>query len=103
MRKEILLPAVAVAGGGAGFVLRRWELATAFEADTGLPIPGAPATLALIALSVAMAAVLALLCRGKYPSFTGYDEAFQAKGNTLYATAMVLSAFLLLGAAVLIG
>ncbi len=91
-------------GGGwrrAGFVLRRWELATAFEADTGLPIPGAPATLALIALSVAMAAVLALLCRGKYPSFTGYDEAFQAKGNTLYATAMVLSAFLLLGAAVL--
>ena len=101
MRKEILLPAVAVAGGGAGFVLRRWELATAFEADTGLPIPGAPATLALIALSVAMAAVLALLCRGKYPSFTGYDEAFQAKGNTLYATAMVLSAFLLLGAAVL--
>ena len=48
-----------------------------------------------------MAAVLALLCRGKYPSFTGYDEAFQAKGNTLYATAMVLSAFLLLGAAVL--
>ena len=27
MRKEILLPAVAVAGGGAGFVLRRWELA----------------------------------------------------------------------------
>ena len=35
MRKEILLPAVAVAGGGAGFVLRRWELATAFEADTG--------------------------------------------------------------------
>ena len=101
MRKEILLPAVAVAGGGAGFVLRRWELATAFEADTGLPIPGAPATLALIALSVAMAAVLALLCRGKSPSFTGYDEAFQAKGNTLYATAMVLSAFLLLGAAVL--
>ena len=101
MRKEILLPAVAVAGGGAGFVLRRWELATAFEADTVLPIPGAPATLALIALSVAMAAVLALLCRGKYPSFTGYDEAFQAKGNTLYATAMVLSAFLLLGAAVL--
>ena len=101
MRKEILLPAVAVAGGGAGFVLRRWELATAFESDAGLPIPGAPATLALIALSVAMAAVLALLCRGKYPSFTGYDEAFQAKGNTLYATAMVLSAFLLLGAAAL--
>ena len=37
MRKEILLPAVAVAGGGAGFVLRRWELATAFEADMQIP------------------------------------------------------------------
>lgn len=67
MRKEILLPAVAVAGGGAGFVLRRWELATAFEADTGLPIPGAPATLALIALSVAMAAVLGPALPGQIP------------------------------------
>ena len=47
---------VAIAGGAAGFALRRWELATAFEADTGLPIDGAPATLALIALSVVMAA-----------------------------------------------
>ena len=26
MRKEILLPAVAVAGGGAGFVLSRWTV-----------------------------------------------------------------------------
>ena len=99
MRKEILLPAVAAAGGVVGFAFRRWELATAFEADTGLPIDGAPATMALIVLSVVMAAVLALLCRGKYPAFTGYDQAFQAKGNTAYATAGILSAFLLLGAA----
>ena len=102
MRKEIILPAVAAAGGVAGFALRRWELATAFEPDTGLPIAGAPATIALIALSVVMAVVLALLCRGKYPAFTGYDEAFQARGNTLYATATVLSAFLLLAAAALL-
>ena len=45
MRKEILLPAVAAAGGVVGFAFRRWELATAFEADTGLPIDGAPATM----------------------------------------------------------
>ena len=102
MRKEILLPAVAIAGGAAGFALRRWELATAFEADTGLPIDGAPATMALIVLSVVMAVVLALLCRGKYPAFTGYDQAFQAKGNTAYATAGILSAFLLLAAAALL-
>ena len=38
MRKDILLPGVAVAGGAAGFLLRRWELSTAFEPDTGLPV-----------------------------------------------------------------
>ena len=43
MKKEILLPALAAAGGAAGFALRRWELATAFEPDTGLPIAGMPA------------------------------------------------------------
>uniref|UniRef100_UPI003FEE5004 hypothetical protein n=1 Tax=Dysosmobacter welbionis TaxID=2093857 RepID=UPI003FEE5004 len=104
MRKEIVLPAATVAVGAAGFLLRRWELATAFEPDTGLHIPGSPATWALIALSAALAAALVLLCRGKYPDFAGgYDQAFQAKGNTLYATAMILSAFLLLAAALCAG
>ena len=102
MRKEILLPAVAAAGGVVGFAFRRWGLATAFEPDTGLPIDGAPATMALIVLSMVMAVVLALLCRGKYPAFSGYDQAFQAKGNTAYATAGILSAFLLLAAAALL-
>ena len=97
MRKEIVLPAVAVVCGGAGFALRRWELSTAFEAGTGLPIPGAAATLALAGFSVLTAAVLALLCRGKYPAFSGYGPAFRAKGNTLYAMAGILAAFLLLG------
>lgn len=99
MRKEILLPAIAVVGGGAGFALRRWELATAFEPDTGLPIPGAPATTALIALSVLVAAALLLLSLvGRYPRFEGYGQAFHAQGNTLYAMAGVLSGFLLIGA-----
>ena len=99
MRKEILLPAIAVVGGGAGFALRRWELATAFEADTGLPISGASATMALIALSVVVAAVLLILSfMGKYPRFSGYDQAFSAKNNTLYAMAGILSGFLLIGA-----
>ena len=47
MRKEILLPGIAVAGGAAGLALRRWELATAFEppeAGFRLHIPGSPAT-----------------------------------------------------------
>lgn len=99
MRKEILLPAVAVVGGLAGFGLRWWELATAFEPDTGLPIAGAPATYTPIAFSVVMAAVLLILSLTvKYPQFQGYGQAFSAKGNTLYATVGVLSGFLLIGA-----
>lgn len=101
MRKEILVPAVAVIGGGAGFALRRWGLDTGFEPDTGLPIPGAPANLALIALSVVMVVLLALLCWGKKGNLSGYSQAFRAQGNTLYATAGVLSGFLLLGAGAL--
>ena len=96
MRKEIILPAVAVVCGGAGYALRRWELATAFEAGTGLPISGAPATLALAGFSAAAAVLLALLCRGNYPVMSGYGPAFRAKGNTLYAVMGVIAAFLLL-------
>lgn len=102
MRKEIIVPAVAVIGGGVGFALRRWGLDTGFEPDTGLPIPGAPATMALIALSVVMVVLLALLCWSGKTAFSGYGQAFQAKGNTLYATAGVISGFLLLGAGVLL-
>lgn len=101
MRKEILVPVVAVLGGGVGFALRRWGLNAGFEPDTGLPIPGAPSNLALIALSVVMVVVLALLCRGKYPPFSGYAQAFRAKGNLAYATAVVCSGFLLLAAGAL--
>ena len=102
MRKELLIPAVAVAGGAAGFALRRWELATGFVPDTGLPIPGAPSNLALIALSAAMAALLALLClAGRGHSLAGYRQAFQAEGCTAYAGAGTLSGFLLLAAGAL--
>lgn len=96
MRKDILLPGVAVAGGAAGFLLRRWELSTAFEPDTGLPVAGAPATWALIALTVVVAAVLAVLCRGTHRVFPGgYDEAFGAPNNALYLTVLVAAAFLM--------
>lgn len=102
MRKEIVLPSLAVGGGIVGLLLRRWELATAFEADTGLVTPDMPSTWALIIWSALLAAAFILLCRGKHRSFAGgYDAAFAAKGNTVYITAMVLAAFLLLASAVL--
>ncbi len=101
MRKAIVLPATALLGGVAGFFLRRWELATAFEADTGLPIPNAPAFWALVLLSLAVAAGLAFFLRGTHKATQGgYDQAFAAKGNTVYVTITVLAAFLLLAAAV---
>ncbi len=99
MPKEIIVPAAAAAGGIAGFFLRRWELSSAFEPETGLPIPMAPATLALIGLSAVMAAVLLVLCLGKHSVFPGgYDQAFQARGSTAYVLAMTLAAFLFLAA-----
>lgn len=103
MRKHIIVPAAALTCGVIGFFLRRWELASAFEADTGLPISGAPASLALIGLSLVVAVALWALCAGKHSQFPGgYDQAFQAPGSTAYVGAMVLAAFLLLGTGALL-
>ena len=98
MRKNVLLPGAALLAGMVGFALRKWELAAAFEPDTGLSIPGAPATLVLIAWSVLAAAVLILLTRRGGES-RPFDETFAADGSPLYLTASVVSAFLLLASA----
>lgn len=103
MRKEFLLPALALGGGLAGLALRLWELSSAFEADTGLPVAGAPATLVLAGFSAAVLLALVLLCRGTGRGFQGsYDEAFQAAGSTPYLTVMVAAAFLMAGSGVLL-
>lgn len=103
MRKEFLLPALALGGGLAGLALRLWELSSAFEADTGLPVAGAPATLVLAGFSAAVLLALVLLCRGTGRGFQGsYDEAFQAAGSTPYLTMMVAAAFLMAGSGVLL-
>ncbi len=88
MKKDVLLPLLALAAGIVGFALRRVQLAAGFEPDTGLAIPWAPSALALILFSLAAAAVLLLLCRGALRPFRGYDDAlvchdpgFRAMGN----------------------
>lgn len=95
MRKNIPLFA-ALLGGAVGFGLRKWQLAAGFEPDTGLPIPGAPSAMILALLSVlAAAAVVVLILPNK--ARLPRELAFSAgKDNSLYLTAVVLSAFLLL-------
>ena len=102
MRKELILPVTAIVGGAAGFFLRRTELATAFEPDTGLPIDGMPVTWALIALSAAVAVAALLLCLGTGKgSRGGYDEAFQARDVVPYMAGMAAGALLTAAAGVL--
>lgn len=100
MQKRNLPVALALIGGAVGLGLRRWQLATGFEPDTGLPIPGAPAYLALLVFSALMALVLMALLYPLKGSWS-YDVAFAARSNELYMACVTLGAFLLLGSAVL--
>ena len=63
MDKRFFLPLAAVLGGAAAFVLRLLQDQTGFEAESGLPISGNPAGIALLVLLAAMAAVFWLLGR----------------------------------------
>lgn len=90
MRKDIILPALALAGGGAGFLLRLWQYASAYDPASQLFDTGAPASLALVAWAVVMGALALLLGRGGAPlekpeeSFlcpsTGYMTVMTAAG-----------------------
>lgn len=63
MDKRYALPLAAALGGAAACVLRLLQNHTGYEADTGLPIPGNFAALALAVLLVGLAAALALAAR----------------------------------------
>ena len=99
MAKKYLPPLIALISGAVGFGLRKWQLAAAFEPDTKLAIPNAPSALALVVFSLAVALFLLGLCRGQEKKLT-WDVAFAAgRQNTVFVTALLLSAILLLGSA----
>lgn len=85
-KKAFWIPAAAVAFGVAGYFLRTWELQTGFDVKTGLAYSDAPAHTAVIALSVAAAAIAvlvsALLARKNRFGDT-CREAFSARGSFL--------------------
>ncbi len=76
MRKDIILPALAVAGGAAGFFLRRWQLASAYQPDLGLFVNGAPATCALLGFTALMAVVFLLSSLKKREGLDDFLPAF---------------------------
>lgn len=63
MKKQLMLPLAAAAGGAAALVLRLLQNKTGFEASTGLPIPGNAPGIALAALLAVLAVALCLLTR----------------------------------------
>ncbi len=99
MRRDILLPALALAGGTGGFLLRRWQWASAYDEAAQLFRPGAPATWAVAVLLAGLAAAFLLLCRRMRPE-EDFLPAYRCP-STLFMTVMAASAFLFLGAGAL--
>lgn len=94
MHYMILLPLLAVLGGGAGFFLRRWELSCAFDSQ-GLPIPGTPATICLVIFSAASAVVFFLFCLRVKRKADVPHAPLSACGNLPYLLLCLLDAALL--------
>lgn len=65
MLKKYLFLLVALLGGAGGFLFRTWQLQTAFEPYTGLPIHAAPSTIVLVFFSLLMLAFFAGLAYSK--------------------------------------
>lgn len=103
MGKKYLLLVVSIVGGIIGFFLRRWQLSTSFELDTGLPIGGTTATLVITALSALVVLLLLLLsfsARKQNSALLGFAETFRCH-SFLYLLLVWAAALLTAMAAVL--
>lgn len=101
MRKDIVLPALALAGGVGGFFLRRWQLATAYVPETGLFTHGAPATYALIGATALVALIFLLLTREKREGIDDFLPAFGSPSSGQMAA--LAAAWILMFAAGMFG
>ena len=99
MRKDRFLPLLALVGGGAGFALRSWQLAEAYDEQTGLFRWEAPATIALVLLLAVMAALFAVMLRGGVLP-TDYAQAFYCPSDG-YLILMMAGSLLMLASAAL--
>lgn len=100
MRKISFAPAAVLTAGVAGALLRRAELSHAFE-ENGLPKPWAGQTLALAALSVAAAAVcavLAVLTNRRFTAPNGFSRSFRTNSYLSFA-AMAVAGVTVIGCA----
>lgn len=99
MRKDIVLPGLAVLGGALGFGLRKWQWASGYDPGTQLFLHGHPASYALAALFLLLAAAFLLLARNARGPETA-AAAFRCPAPW-YMTLMAAAAILFLGAGVL--
>ena len=68
MKKYVLWPLLAAAGGAGAFLLRLLQRSTGFESDTGLPVPGNLYAVLLVIWFVVLAAVCLLAARAILPA-----------------------------------
>lgn len=89
MKKPLLLPCIALAGGAAAAVLRLLQNRTGFEEGTGLPIPGNLPATALVFLLIALAAIMILLtARLPEDPAPAFPSDFSARDSRLLAIPM---------------
>lgn len=96
MKKQWTFPLALAALMLAAGALRFWQRRTAFEWDTGLLIPGMPATGCLTALAVLAAAVLGLLAwkTAKDREFRSYLDAFACPAKVAWPVYILAGAML---------
>jgi len=99
MRKDLILPGLALGAGVLGFGLRRWQWASGYDPDTQLFASGHPAALLLLVLAAGLALAALFLLRGsKIPEDAPLP--FRCP-SPVYMSLMAASALLLLGSGVL--